>query len=68
MGPATMPRYTCVEEPDDLWTVWDGTREEPATVDGRPLIGLTRQRAETARDILERIEVGKLAPRSGHEI
>lgn len=63
-----MPRYTCVEEPDDLWTVWDGLKEDPATIDGRALIGLTHHRAEAVRDILERIETGKLIPRSGHEI
>lgn len=63
-----MPRYTCVEEPDDLWTVWDATKGEPATVDERPLIGLPRDRADALRDILERIETGKLTPRSGHDV
>jgi hypothetical protein len=67
MGPE-MPRYRGMEEPDDLWTVWDGLKEEPATIDGRPLIGLTHHRAEAARDILERIETRKLIPRSKHEI
>jgi hypothetical protein len=48
--------------------VWDGIKGEPATIDRRPLIGLKRSRAETIQGILERIEAGKLIPRSGHDI
>jgi hypothetical protein len=51
-----MPRFTCVAEPYGNWMVWDETKKGPATLGGKPLVGLPKHRADTARNILERIE------------
>lgn len=51
-------RFVCVQEPSGGWTVWDSHKEEPAIFDGEALIGQKRQRAEAARDMLERIHKG----------
>jgi hypothetical protein len=59
-----MSRFTCVPTPDGLWTVWDDLNEVPATLGGKQLIGMPKFRAETARDVLERIEKSKVHAQS----
>jgi hypothetical protein len=39
--------------------VWDEQNQVPATLDGKPLVGMPKPRAEIARDVLERIDVGQ---------
>jgi hypothetical protein len=36
--------------------VWDSQANEPATLGGKSLVDISKQRAETARDILKRIQ------------
>ena len=51
-----MPRFTCVAEPSGKWMVWDEQKEVPATLGGKPLIGMPKFRAEIACDVLEKID------------
>jgi hypothetical protein len=51
-----MQRFTCVAVPIGKWMVCDSQANEPATLGGKPLVDMSTQRAETARDILERIQ------------
>ena len=48
-------RFSCLLEPTGDWTVWDEVTGEPANLGGKILIGCTRERAESARDVLTRI-------------
>ena len=48
-------RFSCILEPTGTWMVWDDVAGEPATLGGKILMGCTRERAETARDVLLRI-------------
>lgn len=50
-----MPRYTCLLDPCDTWTVWDEVKELPAVLAGKELIGMPLRRAVMAREALERI-------------
>ena len=48
-------RFSCLLEPTGDWTVWDEVTGEPANLGGKMLIGCTRERAESACDVLARI-------------
>jgi len=48
------PRFAVVPEPCGTWTVWDGLRNEPATLGDGILIGLNRRKAEAACGVLIR--------------
>jgi len=48
-------RFSCLLEPTGDWTVWDEVTGEPANLGGKILIGCTRERAESACDVLARI-------------
>jgi hypothetical protein len=54
-----MTRFTCVAEPCNKWTVWDGLNQTPAALGGKPLVGMPLPRAETVRDVLERIDAAE---------
>jgi hypothetical protein len=51
--------FICIQQPDGLWTVWDKTADEPATLDGKPLIGLAEIRARAARKMLSKIRTAQ---------
>ena len=60
-------RFSCVLEPTGGWMVWDDVTSEPASLGGKILMGCTRERAESARDVLERIYKNGLHARpAGH--
>jgi hypothetical protein len=60
-------RFSCLLEPTGAWTVWDDVTGEPATLGGKILMGCTRERAESARDVLARIYKNGLDARpAGH--
>ena len=59
-----MARFSCVPTPDGLWTVRDDLNEVPAALGGKELIGMSKFRAETAPDVLERIEKSKVNAQS----
>jgi hypothetical protein len=47
--------------------VWDEQDETPATLGGKPLVGMNRYRAEMARNVLERIDATRLKPQRPEE-
>jgi hypothetical protein len=53
--------YTCIKQPDGLWSVMDNTTDEPATLDGKPLVGLGEIKARAARDVLKKIRAAQEA-------
>lgn len=55
-----MARFKCISTPDGSWTVWDEETKSPATLGSKELVGLKPIRAETVRNVLERIEDGKV--------
>lgn len=54
----TMP-YICVQQPDGLWAVWNDIANEPATLDGKPLVGLFEIKARAACDVLQKIRAAQ---------
>jgi hypothetical protein len=56
--------YVCIQEGDGLWAVWDDVANLPAKLDGKPLIGLPKTRAETLRKLLRQIDSGITERRS----
>ena len=54
----------CRPEHDGAWTVWDNVADSPAMLGGHLLAGRTRERAESARDVLARIYQNRLDAQS----
>ena len=52
-------RYTCLQEPFGKWAVWDEESDQPAVIDGEPLIGLPEFRATAIAEVLNKIDAGK---------
>ena len=60
--------YTCIQQPDNLWAVWDNRLNEPAALDGKPLIGLGEIKARAERDVLKKIRAAQEECPSGKPI
>lgn len=49
------PHYSLIQEPTNTWMVWDNWHDYPACLDSRPLVGMSRDRAEATLLMLARI-------------
>lgn len=56
-------RFELVLEPSNLWTVWDNEADEPVIFADRLLAGLTRDEAESARQVLTEVVVKRQMPK-----
>jgi hypothetical protein len=53
-------RFTCKEDPDGTWSVWDHVMDKTASLGGRVLTGSDEWRARAACDVLTRIYRNRL--------
>ena len=61
-------RFTCRENSDGTWSVWDHLRNEPASLGGRTLTGSEERRARAACDVLTRIYRNRLEHAPTHQV
>ena len=53
-------RFSCLEEPDGTWSVWDSATDRPASLGGLELSGREEWQARAAFDVLNRIYKNRL--------